>query len=353
MIDYVEIKNFRCFKHTRIKNFGKVNLIGGLNNVGKTALLEALLVGFFPTAKSFNLVRDFRNEGSSDNNSWQYFFLNKSTDENIVISLQQDKIEQYFTEISCQQDLDLVATTLDKDRLAYAFRGVANPSFVNVKGKLQGKEFDYFPLPKEIHALPPHVGNPPKNIAGTIPFLHSSTRKDALELTTLFSAIEPKKNIVIEALSFVDNRITDIKILTPDKKSNLFLSLKNQGDFPVNLFGDAIRKIIEVVLVLLNTSNSVVLIDEVENGLHYTKQAEFWRLLFGIAAKDTQIFATTHSKEMISSFATTAEQNPNVSATYFQLYRSGISGEIVAAPHDIDNLKFRINQNIPFRGETV
>ncbi len=351
MIDYIEIKNFRCFKHTRIKNFGKVNLIGGLNNAGKTALLEALLIGFFPTPKTFNLIKDFRNEENADKNSWQYFFFNKSIDENISISLQKDKIEQYFIEISCQQDFDLVTTALDKDRLAYAFRGVTNPSFVNVKGKLQEKEFDYFPSPKGVHMIPQHVGNPPKNIDGTIPFLHSSTRKDAMELTTLFSNVEPKKNIVIEALSFVDNRIIDIKILTPNKKSNLFLSLKNQGDFPVNLFGDAIRKIIEVILVLLNTSDSVVLIDEVENGLHYTKQAEFWRLLFSLAAKDTQIFATTHSKEMITTFAKTAEQNPDVSATYFQLYRSGVSNEIVAAPYTVSELQYALTNNLPLRGE--
>ena len=39
-----KIKNFRCFKELAITSFKRVNLIAGLNNVGKTALLEALFL---------------------------------------------------------------------------------------------------------------------------------------------------------------------------------------------------------------------------------------------------------------------------------------------------------------------
>jgi AAA15 family ATPase/GTPase len=39
-----EITNFRCFDHLKLDNLARVNLIAGKNNVGKTALLEALFV---------------------------------------------------------------------------------------------------------------------------------------------------------------------------------------------------------------------------------------------------------------------------------------------------------------------
>ena len=38
------IKNFRCFKDLSIDNLERVNLIAGANNVGKTALLEAIFL---------------------------------------------------------------------------------------------------------------------------------------------------------------------------------------------------------------------------------------------------------------------------------------------------------------------
>ena len=38
------IKNFRCFDELTVEGMGRINLIAGKNNVGKTALLEALWV---------------------------------------------------------------------------------------------------------------------------------------------------------------------------------------------------------------------------------------------------------------------------------------------------------------------
>ena len=38
------VKNFRCFKDLQINDLGRVNLIAGKNNTGKTALLEAISI---------------------------------------------------------------------------------------------------------------------------------------------------------------------------------------------------------------------------------------------------------------------------------------------------------------------
>src|SRR5262245_60205982 len=40
ILDSLEIQNFRTFQHLRIEKLGRVNLITGKNNVGKTSLLE-------------------------------------------------------------------------------------------------------------------------------------------------------------------------------------------------------------------------------------------------------------------------------------------------------------------------
>jgi len=43
-IKNIEIKNFKCFENFKAEGFGRVNLIGGKNNVGKTAFMEAAYV---------------------------------------------------------------------------------------------------------------------------------------------------------------------------------------------------------------------------------------------------------------------------------------------------------------------
>lgn len=44
LLDSLEIKGYRCFEHLTIEKLGRVNLIVGKNNVGKTSLLEALWI---------------------------------------------------------------------------------------------------------------------------------------------------------------------------------------------------------------------------------------------------------------------------------------------------------------------
>lgn len=42
ILDSLEIRNFRGLQELRIERLGRVNLIVGKNNVGKTSVLEAL-----------------------------------------------------------------------------------------------------------------------------------------------------------------------------------------------------------------------------------------------------------------------------------------------------------------------
>ncbi len=44
------VENFRCFDNLTVEPLARVNLIAGQNNVGKTALLEALWMLSYPTA---------------------------------------------------------------------------------------------------------------------------------------------------------------------------------------------------------------------------------------------------------------------------------------------------------------
>ena len=63
VLDSLEILRFRCFRELRIGHLGRVNLIVGKNNVGKSTLLEALRL-FAKPASLADLLEIFsaRNE---------------------------------------------------------------------------------------------------------------------------------------------------------------------------------------------------------------------------------------------------------------------------------------------------
>ncbi len=64
--------------------------------------------------------------------------------------------------------------------------------------------------------------------------------------------------------------------------------------------GDGIIKTLSVLSSMYETQGGVLLIDEVENGLHYSSIAVFWKAIIMLAKQlDVQVIATTHSYEAL------------------------------------------------------
>ena len=71
---------------------------------------------------------------------------------------------------------------------------------------------------------------------------------------------------------------------------------------PINIMGDGIRYLLSIYTAVLENKNSFILIDEIENGLHFSVYPTLWKGLFNFAKNnDVQIFITTHSEEMLKS----------------------------------------------------
>ena len=122
---------------------------------------------------------------------------------------------------------------------------------------------------------------------------------------------------------------------------------------PITMYGDALNRVADIVLRLAKSHGGVLLVDEIENGIHHFKQKELWKKLFQLTRKfNTQIFVTSHSSEMIEAFKNTIiEENAADRAAYFEMYRSAKSGEIVAKSTAVEELAFAINNHESFRGE--
>ena len=87
---YINIKNFRCFKELKVNAFKRVNLIGGKNNAGKTSLLEALLIYFYPIPQSIIALKRIRKESSEaikkePKDAWNNFFYNQKIEDVVSI----------------------------------------------------------------------------------------------------------------------------------------------------------------------------------------------------------------------------------------------------------------------------
>ncbi len=101
MCKSISINNFRCFEDITIEPFKRVNLITGLNNAGKTSLLEAMYLSRVPNKpeKLIELpklrgITVFKNDAVS---LWgDLFFKKRYKEDKITISSQDENNRKDF-----------------------------------------------------------------------------------------------------------------------------------------------------------------------------------------------------------------------------------------------------------------
>lgn len=334
MIDAIEINNFRCFHQTKISGFKSINLIGGKNNSGKTALLEAIHLANNPSTGNIHSLQEKRGENGFHPNPKEAFktlFYQQETMNPVSLTIKnnvnnfQTKIEQ--VDNSTESIITLFSYKDSIEQYHSSIRVGTN--------SITRNEDNIFKV-------------------YSVEFITSQDKPsdESLAKTYQLAKYDNQAKIILDAFKLIDNSISDVDTFS-FSGAKLYLVRTNEKYMPLGMFGDAMSKIANIILKIVNTNNSIILIDEIENGLHFTAHEDFWKMLFKLAkAYNVQIFATSHSLEMISAFNKVAYQTEfEQDAMYFEMSRHVKTQEIIANPMDMQMLHYEIIKNNTFRGE--
>lgn len=350
MIKEIHIQNFRCFEDTWVSGFSNINLIGGLNNSGKTALLEALFLASFPNPSTLDKLNELRKEDNRKNRWDSLFFNNQKYNTKIKLDCIDKNNQSTLTEFWTLTEEEII----NNERLQrFDNQNVSEITCLQTEQKKKS----YFHLNGETRLFREWLGweymRSEKNISH---FIATGSNYKKEQLADLYEVIKTlkRKELFHSILHTFDPQIVAAAIGSDNGVSNLKLVLADGTERALGLFGDAIRKVVEIFLVLLSNNSKVLFIDEIENGIHFTKHKEFWEKLFQISAElDIQIFATTHSLEMIQAFAEAAKGKYEDKAMYFQMNTMAKSQEIIALPSNIQKLSRVFVNGLPLRGEAL
>ena len=112
--------------------------------------------------------------------------------------------------------------------------------------------------------------------------------------------LKDKKEYIVDCLKMVDPTTKDIFTAAQNGLTQLYVK-KQEGVFPLKYAGDGFIKLLYLLSAIIYQNNSLILIDEIENGLHYSMYAKIWEMIAKVAAENnSQIIATTHSYEHIT-----------------------------------------------------
>ncbi|MEN8220992.1 MAG: AAA family ATPase [Pseudomonadota bacterium] len=323
MINSLYIKNYKLFKELRIDSLAQVNLIIGKNNVGKTSLLEALML--FSDDK--NIVR------------------------NIFKVLRIIKLN---ANLSSQQYLEILTTifhTLDEAIFIGANEETGNlislkqatmPNLVIKHADDTVEEILLSTFQQTLEGIISH---------------HQFVSGNYSEPDNLLAqrwgqiALSEKEQYLIDALKIIDNNIERLAFIddTANTKKAIVKLRDIKQPVSLNTMGDGINHILRTLLALVHCENGYLFIDEFATGLHWSVQTALWKMIFQLSLKlNIQIFATTHSLDTLWAFQEIAK-NDDTNVAVIKLQSFPKKNKIKAVHFKTEEIMIAVEQNIEVR----
>ncbi|BCM88721.1 DNA replication and repair protein RecF [Abditibacteriota bacterium] len=356
ILDSLKIRNFRAFSDLELPTLGRVNLITGKNNVGKTCLLEALQL-YARQAHPFTIKhllsnRDeashLRGENASDPllDMRNLFFgrldLRQFPQTIEIGPINSEQVIRIGVGVGENLNTPDNKDSYDKnvlDNTAYVvLSGMSGKYVFSLDSYLSAKESAMsFLSIKEI----PNTFVWSKGVgSGTV-----TQWWDNIALTDMEDSVISALQILyppIERINLINRKEGIAGRMPIVKVSNM------SHPVPLRSLGEGINRMFGLILSLTNSGGGMLLVDEVETGLHYSVQADMWRLIFKVAKQlDVQVFATTHSYDCIKAFQKAASEDQNEEAMLIRLQNK--NGVIVPTEFDEEELQIATQEDIEVR----
>lgn len=308
MLPSLYIQGFRCFRELTIERLGRVNLIVGKNNVGKTTLLDALRIHAAGVSALVELqemldqrgevVRTRKGNASSPRLvDWaRVFHQGPSTTHPPKLSIGP-----------IGNDSDTLSMVLESE--GRATTGTLSGALVLLAQDGVGRAPLQEPLPMV------HLGDPTLVPCQHIP----SSGLPANESSLLWDhvVLTEHEETCLQVLRIIEPSIQRVALLDVpgldgrlERAAHVSRASRRQPE-PLRSLGEGMNRLFDITLGMVNARGGRLLIDEIENGLHYSIHEELWRYVFQVADMlDVQVFATTHSWGCIEAFQAAEREHP-------------------------------------------
>jgi hypothetical protein len=312
MLRAFSIRNFRCFSFLSMEPLERVNVITGRNNVGKTALLEAIFLHAGPTNPELSVrVNAFRGVDRmtlEPGELWGWLFHKKNTAEPISFEgLSEDDRTALLQIALAERQAETITSGHDDapemiDDAASVTARAAWPSleleYTTESGERKtSRAFVEFEKGRRvIRAQIPEV---PQGPFGVFLAPHARAPKEDAQRFSQLRRIGGHESL-IAGLRELEPRLSDVALLIAGGRPVLHGDVGLGELLPLPLMGAGMVRLASVLLAIAAVPDGVVLIDEVESGFHHAVMDAVWRSIRDAARRhNAQVFATTHSWETI------------------------------------------------------
>lgn len=358
MIKSLSIKNFRGLDGLKVEEFGRVNLITGANNVGKTALLEAIGIAAlapypYPIAVYHSRRIAEKNIDSVFLNAqmpfWEYLFSNKDMSRPIQFEfltettelVQIEAVVDYRKKQTILNDLNYVPA-------AQALLDINDIHVLKITRESTEKEDTSFMVMDKVNIRV--FGDKPKERVHYYSTDHRGRREEDNKTFTDVN-LRNYLDAVLSVVQVIDPEVTQLEIL--ERGHAQLWATKGGLKLPLTQLGDGLSRFLSILLGVYAEDSGYILIDEIETGLHHSTLQAMWSAIRKAAiAVDVQIFATTHSEECIEA-ANAVFSEPDLQKD-FRFHRlQKINNMLTVSSYGTDILGNALDMGLELRGQTM
>lgn len=356
MLQKLRVRGFRCFTDLTLDPIGRVNLVAGRNNSGKTALLEAIFMQLAPNnpelALRIHIMRGLERVRLESEDVWGWLFASRHLDQEITIEGQLDSggirtltLSLGPKVINRSPSSTERATGVSSQQASYT----TTPGPVPLV--LRWQDGSSTPVESQAVITPDGIeftkGSEHRFPLGVFCTTHNRFPNEDAER---FSRLEAagRQDEVVEPLRMLEPRLKRLAVLLPGGSALIHGDIGIGELVPLLLMGEGIVRLLSLLLAIAHAEGGTVLIDEVENGLHHSVLNRVWQAI-GMAAEraNVQVFATTHSFECIAAAHSSFLGSPDGTFQFFRLDRSELG--IVAKTFDREALSAALATGLEVR----
>ncbi|MBE9089442.1 AAA family ATPase [Microcystis aeruginosa LEGE 11464] len=337
MLQSLKIEGFRGFQNFEMANLGRINLLVGKNNSGKTSILEAIQFLYAQNIDIFLETISYRGEfGWSESNlpsrtkvfeichlfpgheiipSKEIIIIGsrESHQESVTISVKSIPIQlSLFSDKNDDLNNDNIFDDEEWNQLLLSIGWSQSQKLIQLEllanGTLARDSIRMASLSRISHKI--GIDNKIE-LKFLTPFSLTS-----FDMAALFDNIvlSPLEDLIIESLKIIEPKIERIASIGSGKYSTannlgvrggFLIKIKNHDQpIPIGSLGDGFWRMLGLVLAMVNLENGILLVDEIDSGLHFTVMTDMWKVVWETAKKlNIQVFATTHSRDCWQSLA--------------------------------------------------
>lgn len=352
MLERLRVRNFRGFEDLRVDRLHRINLIAGRNDTGKSTLLEAIyLLGSAANpeqAVNSHVVRsrgvEIAGREAMAETFWIPLFFALNTDDAIAISGRHSRLGDLDLTIALDRH---VTTEVPRNRAggvpAEAGAGERLLTFTYTDPEAGTRTAWARETAAETIAFGRTDGHYTAFVAAMLKSGRGDVEPDAVNLGRLRK--RKRGGLVLEALQVVDSRLQGIEDNASSGSPMIWVDVGLSELLPLPVMGQGLTHVARLVLDATVVENGVLLVDEIENGLHHTALPDVWRAVRKAAEQfNVQIFATTHSFECVQA------AHDALGPDGFRLHRLEVlDGTTRCVTYDDDAIDGAVRHNVEVR----